>query len=163
MGEALGEGTVVGEEDQAFAVVVEAADGVEAEVFRGADGSGPLDDGGAALGVMGGAEDAAGFVGKIGFAGFGADGTAVEGDGVAGGVDAEAGFGGGAAVDGDAAGGEEGGGAAAGRESGGGEEGLEAGGGVFAQRRTSGKVSMGSGPAMGEVSNDWKNSVRVFQ
>ena len=126
MGEGLGEGTVVGQQDETFAVVVEAANGVEAQARIGAHLRGPFDDGGAAFGIVRGAEDAAGFVGEIGAVRFGLHGAAVELHLLLIRIHARPELGDDGAIDAHAAGGDEFLAMAAGADAGGGEEFLEA-------------------------------------
>jgi hypothetical protein len=120
----LGEGAVVGEEEEAFAGVVEAADGIDALGERAEK----LHDGGAALGIRDGGYVAFGFVeheveealGRL-------DGFAIDADGVSIGIGLGAEFGDDLAVEGDAARGDDLFGFAAGGDAGGGEDFLETG------------------------------------
>ena len=122
-GEFLSQGAVVGEEEEAFAGVVKAADGIDA--FR--EWAEKLHDGGAAFGIADGGDVAFGLVehevdGALG----GLDGFAVDEDGVGVGIGFGAEFGDDLAVEGDAAGGDDFFGLAAGSDAGGGEDFLEA-------------------------------------
>ena len=123
-GEFLREGAIVGEEEEAFAGVVEAANGIDAFGERAEE----LHDGGAAFRIADGGDVAFGLVeheieealGRL-------DGFAVDGDGVGVGIGFGAEFGDDLAVEGDAAGGDDFFGFAAGGDAGGGEDFLEAG------------------------------------
>jgi len=122
-GEFLGEGAVVGEEEKAFARVVEAPDGID--TFR--ERAEELHDGGAAFGVADGGDVAFGFVEhEIEKALGGFDGFAVDGDGVGFGIGFGAEFGDDLAVEGDAAGRDDFFGFAAGGHASGGKDFLEA-------------------------------------
>jgi hypothetical protein len=123
-GEFLGEGAVVGEEEKAFAGVVEAANGIDARWERAEE----LHDGGAAFGIADGGDVTFGLVKhEIDWALSGLDGFAVDEDGVCLGIGFGAEFGDNLAVKRDAAGGNDFFGFAAGRDTGGGEDFLEAG------------------------------------
>jgi len=123
LGEFLGEGAVVGEEEEAFAGVIEAADGIDAFRERAEE----LHYGGAAFGVADGGDVAFGFVEhEIEEALGGLDRFAVDADGVRVGIAFGAEFGDDLAVEGDAAGGDDLFGFAAGGDAGGGEDFLEA-------------------------------------
>ena len=123
-GEFLGERAVVGEKEETFAGVVEAADGIDAFGERAEE----LHDGGAAFGVADGGDVAFGLVKhEVEEALGGLDGFAVNGDGVGVGIGFGAEFGDDLAVEGDAAGGDDFFGFAAGGDAGGGEDFLEAG------------------------------------
>jgi len=101
VGEALGEGAIVGEEEQPFAVEVEASDGVQAGLVGD-----EVEDGGSPLRVVARGDDALRFVEEQERTGdAGVDGVAVEVN-VATGGDATAERGG-DAVDRDASGGDE--------------------------------------------------------
>jgi len=118
-GEFLGEGAVVGEEEEAFAGVVEAAHGID--TFR--ERAEKLHDGGAAFGIADGGDVAFGLVEhEINRALSGLDGFAVDGDGIGVGIGFGAEFGDDLAVEGDAAGGDDFFGFAAGGDAGGGED-----------------------------------------
>jgi len=122
-GEFLSEGAVVGEEEEAFAGVVEPTDGIDAFGERAEE----LHHGGAAFGVADGGDVAFGFVEhEIEEALGGLDGLAVDADGVRVGIGFGAEFGDDLAVEGDAAGGDDFFGFAAGGDAGGGEDFLEA-------------------------------------
>jgi hypothetical protein len=123
-GEFLGEGAVVGEEEEAFAGVVEAAYGIDAFGERAEE----LHYGGAAFGIADSGDVAFGFVEHEVEEALGwLDGFAVDADGVGVGIGFGAEFGDDLAVEGDAAGGDDFLGFAAGGDAGGGEDFLEAG------------------------------------
>ena len=101
--EALDERAIVGDQEEAFTLFVEAANADQAQ----AEGAEAVERGGGAL-AIGGADFADGFIveeGVVGL-GLGADGAAIEGEG-GGGVDARTGFGDNGASHGDAAGADE--------------------------------------------------------
>ena len=103
-GEFLGEGAIVGEEEEAFAGVVEAADGIDAFCKRAEE----LHDGGAAFGIADGGDVAFGLVEhEIDRALRGLDGFAIDGDGVGIGIGFGAEFGDDLAIERDAAGGDD--------------------------------------------------------
>ena len=114
VGDGVGPGGVVGEEEEAFASLVEATDGREV----GVGGVGEAgEDGGAAFFVGGGGDEAAGFVeDEVGGWGDG-DEFAVDGDDLAFELDGEFGVAADDAVDGDATGAGEGSAGAAGAEA----------------------------------------------
>ena len=123
LGELLGEGAIVGEEEKPLAGVVEAADGIDA----GGEIAEELHDGGTSFGIVDGGNVAFGFIQhEIDRRLDGLDGFAVNGDGVGVGIGFGAEFGDDLAVDGDAAGGDEFLGFAARGNAGGGEDFLEA-------------------------------------
>lgn len=122
-GELLGESAVVGEEEEAFAGVIEAADGIDAFGERAEE----LHDGRAAFGIADSGDVAFGFVQhEIYRALGGLDGFAVNSDGVRVRISFGAEFGDDLAVEGDSAGGDDFFGFAAGGDAGGGEDFLEA-------------------------------------
>lgn len=114
VGDGVGPGGVVGEEQEAFAGLVEAADGGEV----GVGGVGEAgEDGGTAFFVGGGGDEAAGFVeGEVDGRGDGNE-LAVDRDDLAFELDGEFGVATDDAVDGDTAGAGEGGTGAAGAEA----------------------------------------------
>ena len=119
----MGEGAVVGEEEETFAGVVEAADGIDALGERAEE----LHDGGTALGITDGCDVAFGFVEHEVEEALGwLDGFAVDGDGVGVGIGFGAEFGDDLAVECNAAGGDDFFGFAARGDAGGGEDFLEA-------------------------------------
>ena len=123
LGEAVGQLAVVGDDEQAFAHVVEAADGVEALLHLVEE----LHHRGAAFGVLDGGDEAAGLVEDEVAVALGAlEQLAVDADVVAGGVGLGAQHGDHLAVDLDAALLDHGLGAAAAGDAGGGEDFLQA-------------------------------------
>ena len=78
MGKRVGEFTIVGEQDQPFAVVVEAADGVEPQTRIGTHPYAPFHDGGTARRIVRCAQDSGRLVRQIGAVGLGPDGTPVQ-------------------------------------------------------------------------------------
>lgn len=121
-GELLGEGAVVGEQEQAFAGVIEAADGIDALPEMAEE----LHDGGTAFGVGDGGDVAFGFVQQEIDEALRLERFSVDSDCVGGRVGFAAEFGDGFAVDSDAARGDELFGFAAGGKAGSGEDFLKA-------------------------------------
>ena len=92
MGKGVGKFAVIGQEDESFTVIVEAADGIESQAPVHPHSFSPFNDRGAAFGIVGGAQDAAGFVGEIGAVRFGLYATAIQGHTLLGRINAGAQF-----------------------------------------------------------------------